>query len=90
MCERAPHITISMKICDTCRKKLSKEPPDATKSVTTELDPPTPPSSQATESDPLFSHGSEVVSSLNVCLAEIGETLFLRVEPGQRTTVDRR
>lgn len=76
MCERSTHVTIGMKICDTCRKKLSKEPPNATKSVTTELDPPTPPSSQATESDPLFSCGSEAVSSLNVCLAEIGETLF--------------
>ena len=74
MCERAPHITIGMKICDTCRKKLSKESPDVTESVTSELDPPTPPSPEATESDPLFSHGSEAVSSLNVCLAEIGET----------------
>ena len=35
-----------------------------------------PPSSQATESDRLFSHGSEAVSSLNVCLAEISETPF--------------
>ena len=29
---------------------------------------PTLPSSQATESDPLFSHDSEAVSSLNVSL----------------------
>ena len=73
MCERAPHITIGMKICDTCRKKLSKESPDVTESVTSELDPPTPPtppSLQAIESDPLFCHCSEVKSSLNVCLAE--------------------
>ena len=76
MCERAPHITIGMKICDTCRKKLNKESPDATESVISEFNPPTLPSSQATESDPLFSHGSEAVSSLNVCLAEIGETPF--------------
>ena len=54
MCERAPHITIGMKICDTCRKKLSKELPDPTKSVTCELDRPTIPSLQATESGPLF------------------------------------
>ena len=27
MCERAPHILIGSKICDTCRKKLSKEAP---------------------------------------------------------------
>ena len=84
MCERAPHITIGMKICDTCRKKLSKESPDVTKSVTPELDPPTPPSSQATESDPPFSHGSEAVSSLSV------RHPFLRLEPSQRPTLDRR
>ena len=73
MCEIAPHITIGMKICDTCRKKLSKESLDVTESATSELDPPTPPSSQAADSDPLFSHGSEAVSSINVCLAEISE-----------------
>ena len=76
ICERVPHISIGMKICDTCRKKLSKESLDVTASVTSEFDPPTPTSSQATESDPLFYHGSEAVSSLNVCLAEIGETPF--------------
>ncbi len=52
---------------------LSKESSDATESVTSELDPPTLPSSQATESDP---YSSEAVSSLNVCLVEIGETPF--------------
>ena len=82
MCETVPHITIGMKICDTCRKKLSKE---STESVTSELDPPTPPSSQATESDPLFSHGSEAVSSLNVCLAEIGETPFSQSRARSKT-----
>ena len=76
MCERAPRITIGMKICDTCRKNLRMELADVTESVTSELNPPTPPSSQAKESDPLFSQGSQAVSSLNVCLAEIGETPF--------------
>ena len=85
MCERAPRITIGMKICDTCRKNLSKESQDVTESVTSELDPPTPPSSQATESDPLFSHGSEAVSSLNVCLAEIGETPFSQSRARSKT-----
>ena len=51
------------------QEKLSKESPDATASVTSEFDPPTPISSQATQSNPLFYHGSEVVSSFNVCLA---------------------
>ena len=75
MCERAPNITIDMKICDTCRKKLSKESPwlDVTESAASELNPS---SSQATQSDSLFFHSSEAVSSLNVCLAEIGETPF--------------
>ena len=78
VCETAPdpHITIGMKICDTCRKMLSKESSDATESVTSELDPPTLLSSQATQSDPLFSHSSEAVSSLNACLVEIGERPF--------------
>ena len=38
--------------------------------------PPTPLSSQATESDPLFCHGSEAVPLLNACLTEIGATPF--------------
>ena len=85
MYERAPHITIGMKICDICRKKLSKELLDATQSVSSQLDPPTSPSSQATESDPLFFHGSEAVSSLNVCLAEIGETPFSKSRARSKT-----
>ena len=38
------------------------------------INPPSPTSSQATEPNPLFLHGSEAASSFNVCLAEIGET----------------
>ena len=67
------------------RKKLSKESPHATESVTSELYPLTPPSSQATESDLLFSHGPEAVSSLNVCLAEIGETPFSQSRAQSKT-----
>ena len=52
----------------TCRKKLSKESLNATESVNSELNPPTPTSSQDTESDPLFCHSSVAVSSFNVCL----------------------
>ena len=76
-----------MKICDTCKKKLSKESLGATESVISELNPPTPTSSQATESDPLLCHGSESVSSLNVCLAEIGETPFSK---SRAKTMDRK
>ena len=75
-CERAPHISIGSKIYDTCRKKLSKELQDVTESILSESDPPSPPSSQATESDPLFSSASEAASSLNMYLAEIGETPY--------------
>ena len=85
MCETAPHITIGMKICDTCRKMPSKESSDATESVTSELDPPTLPSSQATESDPLFFHSSEAVSSLNACLVEIGERPFSQSRAQSKT-----
>jgi len=75
MCERA------LKIRDTCRKKLGKESLDATESVTSELNRPTPTNSLATESDSLFCYGSETESLFNVCLAEIGEAPFLRIEP---------
>lgn len=40
---------------------------------------------QATESDPLFSRSSEAVSSLNVCLAEIGETPFSQSRAQSKT-----
>ena len=76
MCERAPHISIGSKICDTCRNKLSKELQDVTEPILSEPDPPSPPSSQATESDPLFSIASEAASSLNMYLTEIGETPY--------------
>ena len=76
-----------MKICDACRKKLSKNSLDAIESVTSELNPPTPTSSQATESVPLLCHGSETVSSFNVCLEEVGKT---PVSKSRAKTVDRK
>ena len=75
-CERAPHLSIGSKICDTCSKKLSKELQDVTEPILSKSDPHSPPSSQATESDPLFSSTSEAASSLNMYLAEICETLY--------------
>ena len=73
-----------MKICDACRKKLSKKSLDAIESVTSELNQPTPTSSQA---NPLFCHGSETVSSFNVCLGEISKTPFSK---NRAKTVDRK
>ena len=58
------------KICDTCRKKLIKESQDVTELILSDPDPHSPPSSQATESDSLFSHASEAASSLNMDLGE--------------------
>ena len=78
MCERAPHISIDSKICDTCRKKLSKESQDVTEPILSRPEPSSPPSSQATESDPLFSSTSEAASSLNMYLSEISETPYSR------------
>ena len=54
MCERASNISIGSKICDMCRKKLSKESQDVTEPIVSKPDPPSPRSQQATESDPLF------------------------------------
>ena len=50
---------------------LSKESQDVTELILSEPDPP---SSQATESDPVFSHAA--ASTLKMCLAEIGETPY--------------
>ena len=68
MCERAPQIFIGSKICDTCRKKLSKEPPVF-------IPEPDSPSSDPEEAE-VYVQTPEVVSSLNKCLVEIGETPY--------------
>lgn len=73
MCERAPNISVGSKICDTCRKKLSKESP------VLNPDPDSPdtdtPSPEAEETE-LYVQTPAAVSSLNMCLAEIGETPY--------------
>ena len=68
MCERAPNISIGSNICDTCRKKLSKELP---------VLPPEPdsPSVEAEETE-VYVQTPAAVSSLNKCLVEIGETPY--------------
>ena len=68
MCERAPQISIDSKICDTCRKKLSKEP-------TVPIPEPDSPSSE-TEKAEVYVHTPEAIHSLNMCLADIGETPY--------------
>ena len=62
MYERAPQISIGSRICDSCRKNLSKEPPY----LNPEPDFP--------GSEPgLYVHSPEAVASL---LADIGETPY--------------
>ena len=73
MCESAPHVSIGSRICDTCRKKLSKEPPVL---IPEPLIPePDSPSPDAEETEVYFQTPA-AVSSLNKCLAEIGETPY--------------
>ena len=68
MCGRAPQITTGSKICNTCRKKLSKDQPV----LIPELDSS---SSEADEAE-VFVQTPEAVSSLNMCLVDIGETPY--------------
>ena len=68
MCERAPQSSIGSQICDTCRKKLSKEPPVL-------IPEPDSPSSEAEDV-----HSPEAVASLNMCLADIGETPYSHIK----------
>ena len=66
MLVRAPHISTDSKICDTCRKKLSKQ--SLPETLFSETDPSSPRSSEAKEHDPLYFQTSAAVSSLNKCL----------------------
>ena len=68
MCERAPQISIGSRICDTCRKRLSKEPAV----LIPESDSP---SSDLEEAE-VYVHTPEAVASLNVCLGDTGETPY--------------
>ena len=67
---------MSSKICDTCRKKLKKE--QDTEPILAEPDSPfpSPPTPQESESDPLFCDVSGATSSLNMYLADVGETPY--------------
>jgi len=64
-------ISIGSKICDTCRKKLSKEP-------TVFIPEPDSPSLEATEVE-LYVQSPEAVSSLK-CLVELGETPYSQIK----------
>ena len=82
MCERASQISIGSKICDNYRKKLSKEPAVHTP----EPDSPKPDSpSSETEESKVYVHTPEAVASLNMCLADIGETPYSQVKGRGKT-----
>ena len=68
MCERAPQISVGSKICDTCRKKLSKEP-------SIPIPYPDSPCSEVEDAE-AYIPSPEAVASLNMCLADIGETPY--------------
>ena len=70
-CVKELHHFLLIRRFDTCRKRLCKESQDVS-----EPDPPRPTSSLATESDLLFYNASEAASSLNMYLAEVGETPY--------------
>ena len=73
MCESAPHISIGSKICNTCRVKLSQQPlvliPEPL------ISEPESPSTEAKETE-VYVETPAAISSLNKCLAEIGETPY--------------
>ena len=76
MCERAPQISSGSKICDTCRRKLSTEPPVL-------IPEPDSPSSESEETE-VYVQTPEAVASLNVCLTEIGDTPYSQIKaPGK-------
>ena len=71
MCEQAPQMSIGSKIFDTCRKKLSKERPASVTISDT---------SSETEEVEVYVQTPEAVSSLNRCLADLGETPYLQIK----------
>ena len=82
MCEKAP-ISMGSKICDSCRKKLSKTTVDAHVESDSdhEVDVDSP---EVDDSSEVYVDSAEAISSLNQCLAEIGETPFLKHKAHQR------
>ena len=70
MCNKAD-ITMGSNICDTCRKKLAKYP-----DLHTVTESPEQGDSDASTGEKYQLDAPEVVSSVNRCLLEIGETLY--------------
>ena len=73
MCERAP-ISMGSKICDNCRRKLSKTPNEI--HAETDLEPVLDVDSSEVDLDSSngYVDSSTAISSLNQYLAEIGDS----------------
>ena len=79
MIVKAPNISPGSKICDSCRKKLSK-----LTSV-----PTTPVISPESESESYLDE-QEITTSLNVCLSQIGETPYTKTKSSRRKSYSHR
>ena len=73
MIMKSPNISIGSKICDNCRKKLSK--------VTSS--PPSPNITPESESE-LYLDKEELTATLNLCLKQIGETPYSRTKSSRK------
>ena len=80
MCEKAPHISVDSKICDSCRKKLAKEIPIPEPSLT---------SPEESDSDN-YIHTEGAVTALNTCLTELGETPYSQSKAHGRAYTQRK
>lgn len=85
MCEKAP-ISMGSNICDNCRKKLGKMTVE--EHVASDSDHEV----DVDSSDPseVYVDSAQAISSLNQCLAEIGETPFLKHKAHQCHTIQNR
>ena len=88
MVEKVPHISLQSRICDYCRKKLAKELPPIPEPVpeTAEQQIPelssTSPDSEDSDSESQHINRGEAVASLNICLANLGETPYSQALKG--------
>ena len=86
MVEKVPHISLQSRICDYCRKKFVNYQPPIPEPVpeTAEQQIPelssTSPDSEGSDSESQHINRGEAVASLNVCLANLGETPYSQVK----------
>ena len=87
MCEKAPHITIGLKICDTCRKKLN----DLDTSLSTPLlDDPDNQNTEETDFSDVEYKPAEAQRTIDEFLVSIGETPFSKSKACGKTYTPQR